>query len=282
MYKPRTLCDTIIYGGKKLIRPFVCWSIAAICLDSLLFTIDRTEGLGYYVDNEICRTIGSLLINGSAHGNMPVWFLFTYFIVKSLNALVESKNSRILSGIVLTVSIFVPYGLQQFMDVRYPYYLSNICIGLAVFMMGRMFNDATIGATEKMAKGVIVALTTLIFIAVQLIYPCYYDVRNNTLCEGNYWIWWIWAIAACFFISYLFAHCKWLVNVADKLGLCWAGRNSMAILCIHWPILVILDFIRRTIPLGIPQNLLIFYYVGLCFFLGVPAFCLLKKMRLIH
>ena len=102
------------------------WSFAAICLDSLLFTIDRTEGLGYYVDNEIWRTIGSLLINVSAHGNMPVWFLFTYFIVKSLNALVESNNSRILSGIILTVSIFVPWGLQQFVAVRYPYYLSNI------------------------------------------------------------------------------------------------------------------------------------------------------------
>ena len=114
MNKPVKMRQALGKGWDRLLRPFIIWSVVGLCLDVALFGVDRIIDLGYYQDNEIIRSVGSLLLNGSVHGNMPAWFLLTYFIVKELYVWVDEKHSSCLSfcsGIFFSMQVFPLYRL---------------------------------------------------------------------------------------------------------------------------------------------------------------------------
>ena len=60
----------------------------------------------------------------------------------------------------------------------------------------------------------------------------------------------------------------------------WVGRKSMFILCYHWPVLLVLDFARKTLFGGLAHEwLLVYYGVGLIV-LGFPIYGIISQSRM--
>ena len=131
-----------------------------------------------------------------------------------------------------------------------------------------------------MKRSLLAASTVGVFVILPLVQPCSYDIRTNTLYAGSYPLWWIWGLAACVTISAAFQYIPGLTPVSKKVGLTWVGRKSMFILCYHWPVLLVLDFARKTLFGGLAHEwLLVYYGVGLIV-LGFPIYGIISQSRM--
>lgn len=277
MNKPVTMRQAVDKGRDRLLRPFIAWSVIGLCLDVVLFGVDRIIGLAYYQDNEMIRSVGSLLLNGSVHGNMPAWFLLTYFMVKVLYAWIDEKHSSCLSFCSLGIALVLPFALQQ-LSFRYPYYLCNVFIGFAAFSLASKLaaRFAGVGSFRRILLGISVG----IFILIPLVQPCSYDIRTNTIYAGFYPLWWLWVLSACVAISCLFRHSQYLTRICKYVGLTCVGEKSMFILCYHWPVLLFLDFTRKALWCGLSHEWFLLYYgVGLLI-LGIPLYFMISQSRI--
>ncbi len=278
MSKPQKWRDAIGKGWTRLLRPFIAWTLLGLALDTLLYGLDRWQGWGIYGENEIIRSIGSLLLNGSVHGNMPVWFLFSYFMVKVFSAWIGERKSKWGVACVLALAWLLPYGLQQ-VNFRYPYYLCNACVGFVAFY-GTAWLIGKVREIQKVTwRRLWLFAVVGVFVLVPIVCPVSYDIRTNTVYAGIYPLWWIWAMTACVVIAVLFKHSPWLVLVAKRLGLCWAGRKSMFFQCYHWPMLVLLDFARKVFAFDIPHEWMLAYYCAGLLMIGIPLYFLVNQSK---
>ena len=134
----KNFSEILSSSRKKLLKPFFYLVIISVILDSVLYFIDTINGGGYYQNNELIRTIGSLAINGSPHGNMPIWFLFSYFVVRVFFGCQSTFFKQISIWGILLACVLIPY-LLHFCPFRYPYYFANIFIGLFGYYIGCIY-----------------------------------------------------------------------------------------------------------------------------------------------
>ena len=259
---------------KKLLKPF-CWlTMLALFSDFTLYFIDTLTNLrggGYYSDNEIVKSVGSVILNGSAHGNMPIWFLFSYFAARLLFAKVRGFDKSVLY-LIIPICLYVPLFLN-YSPIRYPYYIANVLIGLSGYISGYLYK---INCRNNRALG-FVAL--LIYFAVYFFYRSELDIRTNTLYSGSYLTWWVWSLSGCIAYLFIFRKLSLLSLIANIMCIDKIGRFSMQILIWHWPILLLADFLRCKF-LMINDAHLILYYMGSVAILVYPINYLVKLTKL--
>lgn len=268
--------DVTLHSFHKLCKPFMYLTLFAIICDTSLYLFDMLYGGGkYYSKNEIIQTIGSLMLNGAAHGNMPVWFLLSYFFVKLLFTYQQCRPINKTSVLYLPiVCLSIPF-LLHFCNFRYPYYLANIFLGLYGFYIGYIYKLVSINAKREY----IFIVSCILYIGTYLLFKPSLDIRTNTLYSGYYLLWAIWSVSGCVFFYYVMRNLKWFSSLLQIIGLAKVGEMSMSILVIHWPILLIGDYIRKVF-LSVPNEYFLFYYVGIVLLFIPPVHYLIKHSKL--
>ena len=228
---------------------------------------------GYYQNNELIRTIGSLAINGSPHGNMPIWFLFSYFVVRVFFGCQSTFFKQISIWGILLACVLIPY-LLHFCPFRYPYYFANIFIGLFGYYIGCIYKKHA----EKYIN-VIVPISAFLYIGIFVLCYSVVDIRTNTLYSGYYLLWIMWSISGCIFFYYVFNKIRFLGYLFTKLGVARIGELSMTILVLHWPALILADFVKYHY-LYIPENYGMIYYLAIVLFVSIVLHKYLKQTKL--
>lgn len=221
------------------------------------------------------QTIGSLLINGSAHGNMPIWFLLSYFFVKIVFSFQQCRKplNRMPIRYIPILCLLIPF-ILHFCFFRYPYYLANIFLGLYGYYIGFIFKTFS-----KSKENYIGIISAILYIGIYLLCKPSLDIRTNTLYSGYYLLWALWAVSGCLFFYYFIKKLRWICTFLQIIGIAKAGELSMSILIIHWPILLIGDYIRKVF-LSIPESFLPIYYIGIVLFFVPLIHYILKHSKL--
>lgn len=231
------------------------------------------HGGGYYADNEIVRTVGSIVVNGSAHGNMPIWFLFSYFFVRIGFAFQQTYLRQVSLIWFALFCLIIPFVLH-FCTFRYPYYFANVALGLFGYYAGYVYN-----LNADKGENLIAVISALLYVDIFVFCESLVDIRTNTLYEGFYLLWALWSISGCIFFYFLFKKVKFLREIFCRLGIASIGQMSMSILILPWPLLIIADFIRYYC-LDIPKNYYLIYYLLVIVIFTVPLHFYLKKSKL--
>lgn len=237
-----------------------------------MYLIDTVNG-GYYHSNEIIRTIGSLAINGSPHGNMPIWFLFSYFVVRVFFGCQRTFFKQISFWGILLFCVLIPY-LLHFCSFRYPYYFANIFIGLLGYYIGYIYKKRA----EKYAN-ILVPISAFLYIGIFVLCDSVVDIRTNTLYSGYYLLWIIWSISGCMFFYYIFNKIRFPSQLFTVLGIARIGELSMTVLVLHWPALILADFVKYYC-LDIPKNYSVIYYLTIVLVVSVVLHKYLKQTKL--
>jgi peptidoglycan/LPS O-acetylase OafA/YrhL len=204
---------------------------------------------------------------------MPVWFLLSFFVVRVMFWKLSKLNIKgtKLFGVAI-MALMIPY-LLHFASFRYPYYIANTLMGLFGFILGYSYKN-------EGNNRVIMAVALAIYAFAFIFCPSTVDIRTNTLWRGDFLVWALWSVCGCISFIVLFSRCEWLTSAMQKLGICYIGRESMLLLCLHWPILEIAKFLIGENIIQIPQEYLLMFNCG-----AVVIFCpllmyLFKKTKL--
>lgn len=225
---------------------------------------------GYYVDNELIRTMGSIVLNGSAHGNMPIWFLLSYFFVRLFFAFQQRYFAKVTPYLFLVIGIIVPFMLH-FLPFRYPYYLANIWLGVFGYYAGYIYKRNANCAT------IIGLVSAILYFGIFIFCKSSLDIRTNHLYSGYYLLWGLWSISGCIFYISVIKKSRYLLRFLNKVGLSWFGKASMSILVLHWPILLIANIIDHYI--SIPESYKLVYYFGVMIVTFPPIYYVVKNSK---
>lgn len=167
--RARTVKEEIKFCHKRLLIPFITFgSIGIILQISLDFLTSHTLSIEPFI-----KTIKILILEGTAYGNEPLWFIFTLIITKILYSLISQKISTvaigfIFGGLAWLFSLYLPY----------PQYFGNTCCALFFYSAGHCLKKI------QYNKGVfILSLITWLVIFVENFSSG--DMKSNNI-TGNY------------------------------------------------------------------------------------------------
>lgn len=250
-YREKLSKDILIWGGKRLIVPFVIFSIVG----HLLLCIKLLQEGDYNWMHYVLSPIKSILLNGSLGGNLPLWFLLSLLAVQLIFNYLSKKVN-------IWLVIFAGYAIACILNiVEYPFplYLANISLGIAIYGLGyKMKNVQYKNNVFFFAFVVYVVILSLCYSSI--------DFRANQVAKGLYWIACLYAISGCIIINYLFS----LVKVRLKM-LEYIGRHSMNYYVMHWPILLLCSIILGKSTSG--WNLFVI--------MGVSCMCIMPIIELL-
>lgn len=210
---------------KRLIIPFIVFSVIGQLVWTLrLLCLHETDIVKYI------GFPGTFLLYGAFHGNAPLWFLFSLFIVRiAFNSLeVKLKWFNIALITIVLACTFNYIGLSR------PYYVLNIVTGLFFYSMGYglrriQYNDSFF----------LICLCVTILLAVTN--PIFVDMRSNQYSSGCYPIWFVYCIGAIVSIDYILKKLPALHS--NLLGLTYIGRHAMPLYISHWIVITVVDCI---------------------------------------
>ena len=156
--------------------------------------------------------------------NGPLWFLPSLFVVKWL-ACVLFKRLNV--WVVLSVSVLIA-ALFHYTGYVYPVYLGNILLGLSFYSLGKLMKEI------QYERWVFIFAFVLFVIAVSIpVVSNYFDFRYNTVDEGdNYFLVLVYCVAGIVLFNNIFKrYIDREIPVLSSLG-----RNSIIILCVHYPL----------------------------------------------
>lgn len=215
-FKEEKFIDIYHKSIKRLIYPFIYFSIIGHFIYCLyLFFVVKDFNIIHYT----LSPIKQLLMYGSIAGNLPLWFLLSLFAVRIIFFYVY-KNKYLISLLVA-----IPY-LVYIFKINIPLYFVNVFSGLFFYSCGYFLKKH-----QYNNKFFLIAFG--IYFLALILCPSYIDMRTNNLVWGNYYWYYIVALAGIITINGLFFYLtKKEIPVLNILG-----KNSMAILCIHWLVL---------------------------------------------
>ena len=225
-YKQALLKGVVKKGVKKLLKPFVFFTVIAVVLD-FLFSQDRLV----FVDN-----IKVMFFCGTAKSNIPLWFLMSLFVVQIVSIFVLKSKSSNLGGAILLLICFtsiVGYCLQQ-IELKLPEYLAYNVLGTGFYLSGFMYNKYR---ETGFHKYLLLVASVLLFFNY-LILPSFIHIKSNRHECGNYFLWIYSSISACIVLMYVWNYFRIKVP-----ALRYVGRHAMLILCSHWIVINVLDVV---------------------------------------
>lgn len=223
-FKPQSNKETVIKEAKRALVPFVVFSlIGHICYIFVLYSKHDTNIIHYTLS-----PIKQLLQGGSIAGNMPLWFLSSFFAVKVLFNAIYSWHKQFL----LVLIAAIPY-LLYITHTELPiYYIANISAGIFFYGCGFYLKDV-------LDKWYVILPCIVAFTLSLFIIPTYVDMRTNQVVLGNFYLWYPLAIAGIITFKYIFSIIDF--GLSTILGV--VSRNSIFILCTHWIIIMLVSLI---------------------------------------
>lgn len=259
-FRPKTFTDTVVGCCRRLLIPYLIFSIIGQIVFSIMWLVDgRTPLMDYFI-----RPIRTLIHEGAVVGNSPLWFLFTLCIVKLVFELSAMKGIKM--TYILWSSLLVSY-ILNYIGFHDYFYIANASTGCLFFASGYILKD------KQYSKWYII-LFVCIYILYVYFYPSYFDFRSNTIDNNSY----IFCILAC--IGGIIA----VNNIFRFLGglkfLNDIGKNSMTYYVIHWIVLGLSSlFFRNLLNMSDGMKLFICYCLANIILLPLADMAFNRKMK---
>ncbi len=216
--------EVIIGGGRKLLLPFVVFSILGYMLNVLHLLVTHDSNWVHYS----LTPIKELVMGGSVGGNDVLWFLTSLFLVQvAYNELIKrSIDSRLIVALALGIAF-----VCHILSVSKPAYLANASLGIAMYSLGYSLKNVQYNWK-------VCVLAFVIYITIMVGYPSHIDLRTNTLNEGgSYLLALLFSVAGCIVINCLFKR----IPVISLVG--YIGRKSMNFYVMHMLVLGLLTML---------------------------------------
>lgn len=250
-YREKLSKDIIIGGCKRLIVPFVIFSIVG----HLLLCIKLLQEGDYNWMHYVLSPIKSILLNGSLAGNLPLWFLLTLLAVQLIFNYLSKKVN-------IWFVVFVGYSIACILNmvaIPLPLYFANIALGIATYGFGYKMKNV-------LYKNNVFYFGFVVYIVILSLCYSSIDFRVNQVAKGFYLTACLYAISECVIINYLFSLTKVRLKKLEYIG-----RHSMNYYVMHWPILLLCSIIVGKSISG--WNLFII--------MGVSCMCIMPIIELL-
>ena len=218
-FKPRSLSEELVGGARRLLLPYVAFSI----LGQLVFYVKWLCDGNMPWQNYILSPLRTLLHEGAVLGNSPLWFLLTLFLVRVIFDACFLKG-RECAGVLSIVAIIVAY-IFRLMDFHTFFYLPNVCAGVFFYGCGYFLR-------EKVNRGYVIAIATLLYVLYAVWFPSYYDFRSNGIAVEAYPFCIIASVGGIISLDWIFKQVSILQKPFVEIG-----KNSMTYYAVHWLVL---------------------------------------------
>ena len=225
-YKPNDTITVIKKGWKRLIIPYIIYSLLGSCVLCVKLIVSNE----FILQNFVITFFSSLVKTGSVPGNLPLWFLFSLFIVRILYNFVHNKLGQKYIWAIISITIIL-WIFSNYVHSILPMYVLNISTGLFFYLLGNKLKN--IHCNWK-----IVFLLVILYLCSVIFFPQIVDMRTTKIIHGNFYGWLL--ISAIGIIAFNSFSCKVMdnVNIFSMIG-----KNTMPIYCWHWIVLLIISSI---------------------------------------
>ena len=221
-FHERNISDLWHKDMKKLIKPFILWSVAgALCFMVILWLNNN-----FTLRNFFGSILHEAFFLGKIPLNTPLWFLLTLFLVRFvaniLLKLTGGGNFAMLISVVF-LGYIVSYLAYRYNHHLLPYWVANGAAGMSFFILGYLFRNI-----EKCWW--IILPCAIVYVIFSIVGFPMVDMFPNKLVNGHYLFWM--PISLCCIVSYN-AFCKFIYKFVRVSLVEWIGKNAMTILVIH-------------------------------------------------
>lgn len=217
-YKRQCIKDCIKKSANKLLYPFITFTILGYLVYVIIFLMEGNhDWTDYFV-----IPLKELFFDGSVYGNKPLWFLFSFFVVQVIFSIVEN-NLKYPMLIIIPAVIFVY--ILYLHDNPLPRYFGNISSGLVFYTLGYVLRNIQFMSFVSVTSIVIYLLFAVFGIT-------FVDMFPNTLEQGIYLLWFIFAIAGCITFNSIFEKIPYKFKFFS-----WVGKNSMILYLTHFMVI---------------------------------------------
>ena len=202
-YKDKTCKELLVGGGKKLLIPYVVFSLVGHILQCVRMFMDGDTNWVHYV----LSPFKQIMLSGSVGGNLPLWFLPSLLAVQLLYTWLRKHVS---DEWILLLSVAVAYALHA-MDVSKPLYIGNVSLGLAVFAFGHAMR-------ALQYKRLVFVLCSIVYLLLLILSVGSIDFRANGMGKESYMLPVLFSLCGCIVINNLFRKGQWRIGVLEYVG----------------------------------------------------------------
>ena len=223
-YRRQSNLECIVGGGRKLLLPYVKYTIFGWFVASILMFLSGDYNWMHYM----LTPFKEILSVGAIQGNLVLWFLPTLFAAKVIfNFCVNHKIIPFSIAMTSLLSGIIIYYLGNIV----PPYITTTFTGLFFYSVGYMLRD-------KQYDMYVAIISIVLMLSFWIFGVSAVNMKDNDLLMGYYPLWFLFSVAGCIAINYLMKISPYSFPI-----LRWVGINSLVIYCTHWVLLNIERFI---------------------------------------
>lgn len=241
MFYTRSDAKSIMYSSKKLIFPYLFYSIVGELVRwyDLFFIKGKVDVVDY-----VLSPLKSLCMFGAIQSNAPLWFLLSLFFTKVVVSLSDRFN---VSKIWLLLFSIVIFGFGSMLnEYRIPCWLFSTAGGIAFFVMGYMLK-------QKQHEHKVFILSFIVFVLCVAMLPSNVDFRVDVVTDGYWIVYFISSLAGIIVFNNIFR-----LDLLKFPALTSIGRNSLSYYCLHWILFNIVVVLYNFKPYSSPDYLILF------------------------
>ena len=211
---------------QKLLPPYLIYNIIGIIIGWFINYKEEATSLLHYG----YITIFQWIRYSSPQTNLPLWFLFSFFMVKQIVAVCAKYNY---SELKMAGILFIACFSMHIWGGHNLYYLMNIPLGFVYFAIGHAIKD-------NQYKKEVFMLSLLIVVAFLIIGISYVGMFSGNLIKGYFLLWPVYAVSGIVLVNNIAKYTSNLAFVRVLLQpLAFLGKNSMDYYVLHWLLLIV-------------------------------------------
>lgn len=233
-FKGRPLSETWKKCWKRLMIPYIVFSIIGIILYSILTTVSTQYN--YSLSYSLYYQFRSFILSGSFYGNLPLWFFIALIASRILFTIIHQLMTnkqlciKLLGGFLYAGCFIIPIMLLD-VSPYIPKWISYILMATAFFGLGHFLKNVKINAT-------LISISLIAYIGFMLIKPTWVDMFTMNVKCGSIYLWYPQSLIAIIAINGIGLKLFNNENIFAKLG-----RNTLPLFCLHWPIIIFMSII---------------------------------------
>lgn len=226
-YKFKPLKDRRIGGGKKLLIPFVIYSLIGQLFYYICLIVEHNVTFRSF----IYQPLRSLFVTECLPGNGALWFLVVLYMINLIAPYCIEKAHPLF---IAVAGVAVAFGCFLLNISWFPCIIPNIAVGLAFYALGYWMRD------RENTRWIVLACLAFYIACCIIGYPGIYFHHNTCSSWTTYLLYYPASLAGIVLLNNL---CKWLSPHIRYSLFRWIGQNAMNIYVTHWIILVLLRLV---------------------------------------
>jgi len=217
---------------QKLLPPYLIYNIIGIIVGWFINYKDEATTLLHYGNVTILQWIRY----ASPQTNLPLWFLFSFFMVKLLAKLCDRYN---IDKLKISGLLFIACFAIHIWGGHNLYYIMNIPLGFGYFTIGNLIKNYQ----YRIGLFLLSILIVGIFIVIGIPYV---GMFSGNLISGYFLLWPIYAVGGVVIVNNIAMFVSKLAFIKIMLKpLMFIGINSMVYYVQHWLVLIVFLFLLK-------------------------------------